>query len=119
MNITWEAPVNDSSVIGYMVNITDGDNWFTLNTSDTSLVVSRLETGKNYAITVAAFNQYSISLQSEPVHIELQGNSLVIFFSDWKVFYPRNINNLFFWYWYTEERNTEESIKYVGANFLE
>lgn len=75
VNITWEAPVNDSSVIGYMVNITDGDNWFTLNTSDTSLVVSRLETGKNYAITVAAFNHYSRSLLSEPVYIELPGNS--------------------------------------------
>eukprot|EP00105_Crassostrea_gigas_P042644 XP_019926792.1 PREDICTED: uncharacterized protein LOC105337756 isoform X2 [Crassostrea gigas] len=71
VNITWEVPMNDSSVIGYMVNITDGDNWFTLNTSDTSLVVSRLETGKNYAITVAAFNQYSRSLLSEPVYIEL------------------------------------------------
>lgn len=72
VNITWEAPVNDSSVIGYIVNITDGDNWFTLNTSDTSIVVSKLETGKNYTITVAAFNKNSNSLQSESVYIELQ-----------------------------------------------
>lgn len=82
VKITWEAPVNNSSVIGFMVNITDGDNWFTLNTSDTSLVVSKLETGKSYTITVAAFNQNSISLQSEPVHIELQGNLEVICVSD-------------------------------------
>lgn len=82
VHITWEAPMNNSSVIGFMVNITHGDNWFTLNTSDTSLVVSRLETRKNYTITVSAFNQNSISLQSEPVYIELQGNLQVICVSD-------------------------------------
>lgn len=87
--------MNNSSVIGFMVNITHGDNWFTLNTSDTSLVVSRLETGKNYTITVSAFNQNSISLQSEPVYIELQGNLQVICVSDWKVIYARKINTSF------------------------
>lgn len=75
VSITWEAPVNDSSVICYMVNITDGDSWFNLNTSATRLVASKLKTGMNYTITVTAFNQYSRSEQSDSVYIELPEES--------------------------------------------
>lgn len=52
VNIIWEVFVNDFFVIGYMVNIIDGDNWFILNILDISLVVFRLEIGKNYIIIV-------------------------------------------------------------------
>lgn len=48
--------MNDFFVIGYMVNIIDGDNWFILNILDISLVVFRLEIGKNYVIIVVVFN---------------------------------------------------------------
>lgn len=66
--------MNDFFVIGYMVNIIDGDNWFILNILDISLVVFRLEIGKNYVIIVVVFNYYSRSLLSEFVYIELLGN---------------------------------------------
>lgn len=56
VNIIWEVFVNDFFVIGYMVNIIDGDNWFILNILDISLVVFRLEIGKNYVIIVVVFN---------------------------------------------------------------
>lgn len=56
VNIIWEVFVNDFFVIGFMVNIIDGDNWFILNILDISLVVFRLEIGKNYVIIVVVFN---------------------------------------------------------------
>ena len=70
VNITWTANSNDSftPVTGYMVNITCDDHWFTLNTSENVLILSMLETGKEYKFTVKAYNQYCIGLESEPVY---------------------------------------------------
>ncbi|XP_078324320.1 uncharacterized protein LOC111127022 isoform X3 [Crassostrea virginica] len=73
VNITWTANSNDSftPVTGYMVNITCDDHWFTLNTSENVLILSMLETGKEYKFTVKAYNQYYIGLESEPVYFKM------------------------------------------------
>jgi hypothetical protein len=83
VNVSWAAPVNDSNVIGYMVQISCDDDTLTRNTSVNYLIINELEVSKNYTITMRASNRWKSSLRSDPVFVTILGKSLPILIYLW------------------------------------